>query len=91
MHDAQKYQRCMSTSRPHLALIVTASTNQPPACRLWEIHTPQVISVPTLLRGFDKVRSDGLEVTDDVSIGEKKGEVGVALILIFVGRGANVL
>ncbi|GMH94843.1 hypothetical protein TrVE_jg9957 [Triparma verrucosa] len=42
--------------------------------RLWEIHTPQVISIPTLLRGFDKVENEGLEVTDDASVVEHLGE-----------------
>ena len=45
-----------------------------PRSRLWEIHTPQVISIPTLQRGFEKVRSESLEVTDDVSIVEQLGE-----------------
>lgn len=45
-----------------------------PRSRLWEVHTPQVIRIETLLRGFDKVESEGLEVTDDVSIVEALGE-----------------
>jgi len=36
--------------------------------RLWEIHTPQVSSKQLFLRGFDKVRREKLEVTDDVSV-----------------------
>lgn len=45
-----------------------------PRSRLWEVHTPQVIKVETLLRGFEKVSSEQLEVTDDVSIVEALGE-----------------
>ena len=42
--------------------------------RLWEVHTPQVIKIDTLLRGFAKVEAENLEVTDDVSIVEALGE-----------------
>ncbi len=45
-----------------------------PRARLWEVHTPQVIKIDTLLRGFDKVAEEDLEVTDDVSIVEALGE-----------------
>lgn len=45
-----------------------------PRARLWEVHTPQVIKIDTLQRGFIKVEADGLEVTDDVSIVEGLGE-----------------
>lgn len=45
-----------------------------PRARLWEVHTPQVVKVEALLRGFDKVEREGLEVTDDVSIIEALGE-----------------
>jgi len=45
-----------------------------PRARLWEVHTPQVINVSTLLRGFAKVETEDLEVTDDVSIVEALGE-----------------
>jgi len=45
-----------------------------PRARLWEVHTPQVVKVEALLRGFDKVARDNLEVTDDVSIIEALGE-----------------
>jgi 2-C-methyl-D-erythritol 4-phosphate cytidylyltransferase len=45
-----------------------------PRSRLWEVHTPQVIKVDTLLRGFEKVEREQLEVTDDVSIVEALGE-----------------
>lgn len=41
-----------------------------PRARLWEVHTPQVIKIDTLLRGFAKVAEENLEVTDDVSIVE---------------------
>lgn len=42
--------------------------------RLWEVHTPQVVKIETLLRGFAKVEAENLEVTDDVSIVEALGE-----------------
>jgi 2-C-methyl-D-erythritol 4-phosphate cytidylyltransferase len=45
-----------------------------PRARLWEVHTPQVIKIETLLRGFAKVEAENLEVTDDVSIVEALGE-----------------
>lgn len=45
-----------------------------PRARLWEVHTPQVIRIETLQRGFKKVADEGLEVTDDVSIVEAMGE-----------------
>ena len=45
-----------------------------PRARLWEVHTPQVIRIETLLRGFKKVADENLEVTDDVSIVEALGE-----------------
>jgi 2-C-methyl-D-erythritol 4-phosphate cytidylyltransferase len=45
-----------------------------PRKRLWEVHTPQVIKIDTLQRGFAKVQAEALEVTDDVSIVEALGE-----------------
>jgi 2-C-methyl-D-erythritol 4-phosphate cytidylyltransferase len=45
-----------------------------PRARLWEVHTPQVIKIETLQRGFVKVARENLEVTDDVSIVEALGE-----------------
>ncbi len=45
-----------------------------PRARLWEVHTPQVIEIEKLQRGFEKVAVEGLEVTDDVSIIEAMGE-----------------
>lgn len=45
-----------------------------PRARLWEVHTPQVVEIDTLLRGFKKVAEEDLEVTDDVSIVEALGE-----------------
>ncbi|KAL3944587.1 MAG: hypothetical protein SGBAC_001353 [Bacillariaceae sp.] len=45
-----------------------------PRARLWEVHTPQVVNIDTLLRGFKKVEEENLEVTDDVSIVEALGE-----------------
>ena len=45
-----------------------------PRARLWEVHTPQVIKIDTLQRGFAKVEAEDLEVTDDVSIVEALGE-----------------
>jgi 2-C-methyl-D-erythritol 4-phosphate cytidylyltransferase len=37
---------------------------------LWEMQTPQVIKPELLKKGFELVKSEGLEVTDDVSIVE---------------------
>jgi len=45
-----------------------------PRSRLWEVHTPQVIKIETLKRGFDEVEKNNWEVTDDVSIVELLGE-----------------
>ena len=45
-----------------------------PRARLWEVHTPQVVKIETLQRGFDKVDAENIEVTDDVSIVEALGE-----------------
>ena len=45
-----------------------------PRVRLWEVHTPQVIKIATLKKGFAKVEAENLEVTDDVSIVEALGE-----------------
>ncbi|KAG7366690.1 2-C-methyl-D-erythritol 4-phosphate cytidylyltransferase-domain containing protein [Nitzschia inconspicua] len=45
-----------------------------PRARLFEVHTPQVVQIETLLRGFQKVAAENLEVTDDVSIVEALGE-----------------
>lgn len=45
-----------------------------PRERLWEVHTPQVVRVEALLRGFAKVEAENLAVTDDVSIIEALGE-----------------
>ena len=44
-----------------------------PRARLWEVHTPQVVEIETLLRGFAKVEEENIEVTDDVSIVEALG------------------
>lgn len=45
-----------------------------PRARLWEVHTPQVIEIEKLQKGFEKVEAEGLEVTDDVSIIEAMNE-----------------
>ena len=45
-----------------------------PRSRLWEVHTPQVIRIDTLVRGFAKVEAERIQVTDDVSIVEALGE-----------------
>ena len=41
---------------------------------LWEVQTPQVIRPALLRAGFEKVNTEGIEVTDDVSIVEALGE-----------------
>lgn len=40
---------------------------------LWEVQTPQVIRPAMLAQGFDLVKKENLEVTDDVSIIEAMG------------------
>jgi len=40
---------------------------------LWEVHTPQVVEVEALKRGFELVERENLDVTDDVSIIELLG------------------
>ena len=45
-----------------------------PRSRLFEVHTPQVIRIDTLQRGFEQVAQQDLQVTDDVSIVEALGE-----------------
>lgn len=42
--------------------------------RLWEVHTPQVIELEKLQRGFEYVAKNNLQVTDDVSIIEQLKE-----------------
>lgn len=44
-----------------------------PRARLWEVHTPQVIKIEILKKGFEKVEKENIEVTDDVSIVEAMG------------------
>lgn len=44
-----------------------------PRSRLWEVHTPQVIRTALLTQGFDKVKAENLEITDDVSVIEALG------------------
>lgn len=39
--------------------------------RLWDIQTPQVVKPDILRRGFEEVKKNGWEVTDDVSIVEQ--------------------
>lgn len=41
--------------------------------KLWEIHTPQVATKELFLKGFEKVKNENLEVTDDVSVIEALG------------------
>lgn len=57
-----------------------------PRTRLWEIQTPQVIEPGLLRKGFENVRNQGLEVTDDVSIVEQLGEP----VKITVGEYTNI-
>ena len=53
----------------------TLVTQTIPRGTLWEVHTPQVIEVTTLQRGFAKVAVEQLEVTEDVSVVEALGEL----------------
>jgi 2-C-methyl-D-erythritol 4-phosphate cytidylyltransferase len=57
-----------------------------PRARLWEVHTPQVIEIPKLQKGFEKVTKEGLEVTDDVSIVEAMGET----VKLTLGKYTNL-
>lgn len=57
-----------------------------PRSRLWEIQTPQVVKPGLLKRGFEKVKRDGLDVTDDVSIVEQLGEP----VKITLGEYSNI-
>lgn len=57
-----------------------------PRARLWEVHTPQVIEIEKLQKGFEKVTKEGLEVTDDVSIVEAMGET----VKLTLGRYTNL-
>jgi len=49
-------------------------TRTPERATLWEVQTPQVIKPDLLRRGFENVKENNLEVTDDVSIIEQLGE-----------------
>ncbi|CAN8069826.1 unnamed protein product [Agarophyton chilense] len=57
-----------------------------PRKRLWEIQTPQVVRPSLLKKGFEKVREDNLEVTDDASIVEQLGEP----VKITLGEYSNI-
>ena len=57
-----------------------------PRKRLWEIQTPQVIKPPLLRKGFQKVKAENLDVTDDVSIVECLGEP----VKITLGEYTNI-
>uniref|UniRef100_A0A7S2XKF1 2-C-methyl-D-erythritol 4-phosphate cytidylyltransferase, chloroplastic n=1 Tax=Attheya septentrionalis TaxID=420275 RepID=A0A7S2XKF1_9STRA len=63
---------CKATIKESIDGVLVSRTI--PRSTLWEVHTPQVIKIPTLLRGFAKVEAEQLEVTDDVSIVEALGE-----------------
>jgi 2-C-methyl-D-erythritol 4-phosphate cytidylyltransferase len=60
--------------------------------KLWEVQTPQCIRPDLLRAGFELVRRQGLEVTDDVSIVEALGRpvkiTAGAYTNIKVGRAA---
>ena len=53
--------------------------------KLWEIQTPQFIQRDLLLKGYEKVHQDQLDVTDDVSVVET---IGVQVKLV-VGSPLN--
>ena len=57
-----------------------------PRSRLWEIHTPQVASKALFLEGFAKVKAEGLEVTDDVSVVEALGKP----VKLTLGQYSNI-
>ena len=79
VRDAQSSESAAVLGVPCKATIKESDNGQTvlrtiPRDRLWEVHTPQVVRVSTLLRGFAKVAAENLEVTDDVSIVEALGE-----------------
>lgn len=79
MKDAKEYGAsvlgvpCKATIKESLDGGVLVSKTIPRAT-LYEVHTPQIVKIDTLKRGFALVREKNLEVTDDVSIVEALGE-----------------
>ena len=57
-----------------------------PRSRLWEIHTPQVATKTLFLQGFQKVKEENLEVTDDVSVVEALGKP----VKLTLGQYSNI-
>lgn len=54
--------------------------------RLWEVQTPQVVKPQLLKDGFELVKRESLEVTDDVSIVEAMGKK----VLVTEGSYTNI-
>lgn len=77
-HDAYQYGAAV-LGVPVKSTIKEVNTDQlvvrtPDRATLWEVQTPQCIKPELLRKGFEKVKAENLEVTDDVSIIEQLGE-----------------
>mmetsp|Transcript_17563 Transcript_17563/g.15837 ORF Transcript_17563/g.15837 Transcript_17563/m.15837 type:complete len:283 (-) Transcript_17563:1563-2411(-) len=80
-------RRCISDARSHGAAVLGVPCKATiketengsfilrtiPRVRLWEVHTPQIARRGLFMRGFNKVKEENLEVTDDVSVIEALG------------------
>merc|ERR1711937_800945 len=78
IHDAYQYGAAV-LGVPVKSTIKEVNTDQlvvrtPDRATLWEVQTPQCIKPELLRKGFEKVKAENLEVTDDVSIIEQLGE-----------------
>jgi len=49
-------------------------SSTPDRSRLYEVQTPQAVSLPLLQAGFEKVQKENLTVTDDVALAEILGK-----------------
>lgn len=90
LHDAAKHGAAV-LGVPSKATIKESEDGQfvlrtIPRSRLWEIQTPQVVRPDLLRKGFEKVLSEGLAVTDDVSIIEHLGQP----VKITMGEYTNI-
>ena len=87
--DAEDVRRCFADALEHGAAVLGVQSKATvkqvdqdslmvertlERATLWEVQTPQVVRPELLRRGFEHVRENGLEVTDDVSIIEALGE-----------------
>lgn len=65
---------CKATIKEECSLDKNMVLRTIPRKQLWEAHTPQVVRLDILERGFAKVAAEQLDVTDDVSVVEALGE-----------------